>query len=304
MKKHFPLLFAAFVSLFFFSCSAPETEDTLQANTAKPEDTARLVAVNISEEEISRIIQSIPTPLEISSLINSAGANYDANILNPATNVNKYNSNYDVAFNMGVYSADLGYINIYQKTYSGIEYLSSIRKLAESLKVGEYFDFETLKRIASNSKNYDSLLYISTTNFNNMDQHLRNQKRGELSVLMISGAWLEALHIATQVCKMKETKELTECVGYQKMNLDNILIILNAYRQDKYFAELAGELEQLKKIYEQVTITKEYKEPETKEVNGQLVIVDNSKTTVNITEQNIKDITTEVERIRAKMIRS
>ena len=106
--------------------------------------------------------------------------------------------------------------------YSGIEYLASIKKLADNIKVGQFFDFETLKRIASNNKNYDSLLFISTDNFNKMDKQLRDQKRGELSVLMITGAWLEGMHVATQVCKVKETKELTDRIGYEKINLDNI----------------------------------------------------------------------------------
>ncbi|MBC7862651.1 MAG: hypothetical protein IAF38_06720 [Bacteroidia bacterium] len=302
MKKNFPRLFLIVSALFLFSCGGSENEDKLGSDTKKEQDTARLVAVNISEETINNIIQSIPTPLEISSLIKDAGANYDVNMLNPASNASNYNSNYDVAFNIGIYSADLGYINIYEKTYSGLEYLSSIKKLADNIKVGQFFDFETLKRIASNNKNYDSLLFISTDNFNKMDKYLRDQKRGELSVLMITGAWLEGMHVATEVCKVKETKELTERIGYEKINLDNIIVILNAYKHSKYFETLAAKMESLKKIYEQVNIMKEYKEPETKEVNGQLVIVDNSKSFVNITEATVQEITAKVAAIRSEMI--
>lgn len=304
MRIYITYLFISALSLYFLSCSDNNAEDTLKTTSEKPQDTARLVAVDISEEAIQTIIQSIPTPLEISSIIKETGANYDAGILNSAANASKYNSNYDVALNMGIYSADLGYINLYEKTYASIDYLSAIRRLAEQIKVGQYFDFETLKRIATNNKNYDSLLYISTENFNKIDKHLREQKRGELSVLMITGAWLEGMHIATQICKVKETKDLTERIGYEKINLDNILLIVNAYRQSKYFAELAAELEKLKQLYSAVQITQEYKEPQTKEVNGQLVIVDNSTSSVNITEEIIKSITAQLEKTRAKLTHS
>ncbi len=304
MKKLLLLSSVFCVSLYFISCSGNDAEDTLKTDASKKPDTTDLTAVNISEEAITDIIQSIPTPLEISSLIKEAGANYDANILSSSSNVSRYNSNYDVAFNIGVYSADLGYINIYEKTYSAMDYLSSIKKLAEQIKVGQYFDFETLKRLASNNKNYDSLLFISTDNFNKMDKHLRDQKRGELSVLMITGAWLEGMHIATQVCKVKETTDLTERIGYEKMNLDNLLLITQAYGQNKYFSDLHAELNKIKEIYSNVNISKEYKEPETKEVNGQLVIIDNSKSSVTISEETIKSITTQIEKTRAKLTHS
>jgi hypothetical protein len=303
MKKFLPISSVFLAVLFLFSCGGNEKDETLEVKNMNAQDTARLVAVNISEEAITNIIQSIPTPIEISSLIKDAGAQYDANMLNPAGNVSKYNSNKDIAFNIGVYSADLGYINIYEKTYSALEYLSAVKKLADEIKIGQFFDFETLKRIAANNKNYDSLLFISTDNFNKMDKHLREQKRGELSVLMITGAWLEGMHVATQVCKVKETKDLVDRVGYQKINLDNLLMILNAYNQNKYFADLATEFTRLKKIYEKVAITTEYKEPETKEINGKLVIVDNSKSSVDISEATLQEITVAVDEIRGKLIR-
>jgi hypothetical protein len=135
-----------------------------------------------------------------------------------------------------------------------------------------------------------------------MDAHLRTQNRNELSVLMISGAWLEGVNIACQVAKQKPNKELTERLGFEKINLDNILVILNAYKSDQYFAKIVSEFEKLKEIYSKITISYTYVEPETKEVNGQLVIVNKSKSTVNITDEQLKEIIAEVARVRDVMI--
>ncbi len=299
MKK---ILLVLLPALFLTSCggSDDKLEQKVQTNDSL---TGTLKPVDVSEETINGIIQSIPTPVEMASLLKSNGATYDAAILNTTDNASKYNTNYSKALNIGIYSADLGYINIYEKTFSAVNYLSTVKGLADDIKVGQFFDFETLKRFASNNNNYDSLLYVSTDNFNKMDAFLREQKRGELSVLMISGAWLEGLYIATQVNKQVKTKELKERIGYEKINLDNILVILNAYKQDKYFASIVAEFDKMKAIYDTIKITYEYKEPETKEVNGQLVIVNNSKSTVNITDEQVITITEALANIRGNMVK-
>ncbi|MDP3567282.1 hypothetical protein [Sediminibacterium sp.] len=257
---------------------------------------------DISAEVINDIIMSIPSPLEMATMLKDNGQGYDANLLNPSTNIIKYNTNYKIAFNIGVYSADLGYINIYEKTFSAMSYLQNIKKLGDDIHIGQFFDFETLKRLATNTKNYDSLIFISTDNFNKMDAHLRTQNRNELSVLMISGAWLEGVNIACQVAKLKPNKDLTERLGFEKINLDNILVILNAYKNDEYFGKIVTEFEKLKQIYSQITISYTYVEPETKEVNGQLVIVNKSKSTVDITDEQLKQIIDEIARVRNTMI--
>ena len=41
----------------------------------------------------------------------------------------------------------------------------------------------------------------------------------------------------------------------EKINLDNILVILNAYKNDQYFAKIVSEFEKLKEIYGKITIT-------------------------------------------------
>lgn len=299
MKKILNVLLPA---LLLVSCGG--TEDKLE-QVVKPNDSLSgpLKPLDVSEETINGIIQSIPTPIEIASLLKANGATYDAAILNNTENSNKYNTNYSKSLNIGIYSADLGYINIYEKTFSAINYLSTVKGLADDIKVGQFFDFETLKRLATNNNNYDSLLYVSTDNFNKMDGFLREQKRGELSVLMISGAWLEGLYIATQVNAQSNNKELKERIGFEKINLDNILVILNAYKQDKYFAGIVSEFDKLKAIYDKVKITYEYKEPETKEVNGQLVIVNNSKSTVNISDEQVKEITSTLSQVRANLVK-
>ena len=299
MKSKKSIYFIVLVTLFSCGRQNPNTEDK-----PKEHDTVAATqdkSVAISEAVMNDIIQSIPSPVEMASLIKESGVEFDRQIMNSSDKMETYNTSFKKAFNIGVYGADLGYINIYEKTYSAMNYVNAIKRLADDIKVGQFFNFETLKRLVSNNKNIDSIMYISTSGLNNMDNYLRQQKRGNLSVLMISGAWLEALHIACSVIKDKPIKEIVERIGEQKIILDNLMIVLRIYQDDAYFANAIKLFDNIKKEFDQVTISYEYSQPEAKEVNGELVIVDNSRSQVNITPALVNSITIIVDEVREKL---
>jgi hypothetical protein len=281
----------------FMSCNS--NEDTLKI--ANDIDTTKKV-INVSEETINNLIQSIPSPVEMASIIKESGAEYNDAILNPSENFKNYGTSQDKSINLGIYSADLGYINIYEKSLSSINYLRSIKSLANDLQIGQFFDFETLNKIATNNKNMDSILFISTSCFNKMDKYLRDHKRNELSILMITGAWVEGLYITSEIAKNNKTDALLENIGAQKINIENLMIILNLYKEDPYFKKLGDDFSELKKIYDGITITYEYKEPVTKEVNGELVIEDNTTSKIVVTEEQQKSIHEVITKLRKNII--
>lgn len=258
----------------------------------------------ISEAVISDILQSIPSPLEISVLLKESGKKYNSAFLNPADNLSKYNNNFKRALNLGIYGTDLGYTNIYEQNQDGVKYMASIKSLADGLNIGQFFDIETIGRLATNSKNLDSLLLITTQNFNSINHYLQTQSRSNLSVLLLTGGWLEAMHITCNVAAMDpNNKELQEKIGEQKVILENIILLLSFYKDtDPNMASLLSEMEGLKKVFDNVEITYTYKESTFEVVNGVMVIKDNSSTTIQITPENVKEIQSVSGSIRNKII--
>ena len=284
-----------------FACSsAKKTDEQALLDSL---NNLTLDAPMISEETIADIIQQIPSPLEISYLLKDAGTNYDVSMLNEPSNASNYSSNFGKAINLGIYGTDLGYANIYEENQDAIKYLNSIKGLANDLSIGQFFDFGTISRLATNSKNLDSLLLITTQNFNNINSYLQDNKRSNLSVLILTGGWLEALHITCQVAhKNPDNKELIEKIGEQKIILDNIKLMLEVYAQDPHIAELHKRIVELESAFAQIEIIRTYAESTMEEVDGILVVKDNSTTTVNITSQNVESIREEVTKIREKVI--
>lgn len=300
MKKIIYVLSVSLVATFF-SCSENGEEPADLLNDYAFADSLQN-QVTISEEIINELIHSIPSPIEMTSLIQSSGAEFDAQILNNTANIDNYETAHQKAVNLGIYGADLGYLNIYEKTMLSVDYISSVRSLAKDLKVEQFFDFQTLKRLASSSKNIDSLINITTQGFSKMDAYLREQNRTKASVLIVTGTFIEGLFIATQISEKSKNPELVERIGEQKMSIDNLLLMLDVYKNDPDVADLANEIRELKSLYDEVKIIITYGEPVSKEVNGMLVIEDNSTSEIVMSDELLISITEKIKNIRSKII--
>ena len=283
------------------SCSGNKPDEAAYEAQA---DSVQTTEPAVSEEVISSVIQQIPSPLEISVLLKESGSSYDNSLLNTPENKSRYNSNFQKALNLGIYGTDLGYTNIYEQNQDGLEYMDAIKELADGLSIGQFFDIETIGRLATNSKNLDSLLLITTQNFNAINSHLQEQNRSNLSVLLLTGGWLEAMHITAQIAeKNPGNNALSETIGEQKIILDNITILLSFYENmDPRIAELHNQMKELQSVYEAVDITSTYQEASYEIVDGVMVIKDNSTSEITISPETETTIRTMIEDIRKGVV--
>lgn len=294
------IIIAGLVLALLSGCGSGKKEKDLMSEI----DSAASAGPELDHQVIGQILQGIPAPLEISVLLKESGKKYNGGYLNSPDNISKYNSSYKKALNLGVYGTDLGYTNIYEQNQDGIKYMASIKELADGLNIGQFFDVETIGRLATNSKNLDSLLLITTQNFNSINEFLQTQERSNLSVLLLTGGWIEALNLLCEVAKLSpDNKDLQATIGEQKIILENIRLLLTFYSEsDPNMASLLADIELMKKEFDKVNIVYTYKEPTTEVVDGQLVIKDNSTSTIDITKENVADISNITKSIRNKII--
>lgn len=300
MKINFSNLFYIVLALGLLACGSEKKSTDEFSEIGKADSTGQ---INEATSELAiEVIKSIPPPVEMSAIIKSTGASYNSDYLNSTDNAEKYNTNYLKAMNLGMYGADLGYINIYNHKEDALTYLNTVIKLSEDLKVGQFFDFETIKRIADNNNNLDSLVNITTSNFEKMNNYLQEQNRSNISMYMLTGGWIEALHVACKVSLAEKSQPLYEKIGEQKIVLDQILLLLSFYKNDPNAVSLTKDLNDLKAIYNEVKIETIYAEPTMVEENGVLVVKDNSKTNIIISEQTVSKLLETVAKLRNKII--
>ena len=267
-----------------------------------PGDDMNTSEVNYNSDAMNEVIASFSSPVEMAALLKDSGVPFSTRYLANPDKVKDYTSSFKKALGLGILSADLGYLNVYSKTSQILDYLVSIRGLTEDLKLGQFFDFQALKRLATSEDNIDSLQFMCVNSYQDMDEHLRNNQRSNLSALLVTGVWVESLYLITQVAKEQPSDQFKETIGEQKGILNRLLPILKIFKStDKNFEELVQYLEELKEVLDVVKITEHVNENAQAREDG--VIVQNEYSVVELSTEELQEMITTTEKIRNKIVK-
>jgi len=260
-------------------------------------------AQKLSDEALDDISRNISSPVEISGILQRMNVPFSTSYLASTIDASQLGTGYDKALRLGILGADLGYLNMYEKTGSSIDVLSSIKKLADAINVGQFFDFETIKRLSLNRSNLDSLFLLSNSAYNEIDKFLREKGRGQLSALMITGVWIEGQYLATQVLKQNPDTLLRNRVGEQKIILNDLLMLLAPYcNSSEQYKELCQYMQDFRQVYRDIRITYTVGEPVMVEKDGALIVVQTDESKVYMTDEQLASVIQTTAKIRNKLI--
>jgi len=244
---------------------------------------------------------SIPSPYEIAFLVKNSNLDFNKSLLNPYNKSHNYTNNFQKALNLGVYGANLGYLNVFEQNSEGIQYFSVIKILSQELGIENAFDKQTITRIENNLGNKDSLMFIISNSYRKADQYLKDNNRNDIGVLILAGGWLESTYMLTQLSQSSKNKEIDTRIGEQKHPLDNLIKILSPYyNQSKEYAELIDVLIDLAYDFDGIDINYTYSAP-TVDVKNKLTVI-NSKSELIMTDQQLKTISDKISAIRKKIV--
>ncbi len=287
--------------LLFASCkggSGKKEKDTFEVPDSVIAEKPSLLEEEVTED----IIDNLASPVEIADLLNRLEIPFTNSFLFPAGKIKEMETDVQKAYGLGLYGADLGYQAMYGKNTQILDYITNIKDLAEDLRIGQFFDFSTLKRLSQSKSNLDSLMYMAVRSFNDIDKYLRKQHRGEVSAMIITGLWLEGMYLATQLQKNYPRPELKERIGEQKIIMEDLFTLLDRYRDNKEIEKLLTRLAPLKQLYSGVKITVNPGEPETVEKDGRLVIIQHEESVVEYPDSLLDDIVAEFSKIRGEIL--
>lgn len=320
MKGLFATITTACIVAIIASCGGSTNnannnaaEQEIEYNGAQAEKPIDLASYGLDQDFLNHyrnqdiadfgdLIQSFPSPVEVSSIIQDMKVPYSESLLFDANMCDNFESSFKKSLGLGVFCADLGYLNVYNKTGDVLNYLVAIRKLTESLRLAQFFDFPTLKRIATNNNNLDSLLILSTMSYYNMDSYLRESNRADVSAMMVTGVWTESLYLASQVYKKKENKRMRDHIASQKNILDDLMAVLVHYMGNNVdHVKLVSAFKELAKAYEPVSIETKEGEDKVEMVDGQTVTTQGSYTVITVSDEQMTQIVKAVETLRKKI---
>jgi hypothetical protein len=297
--KVFFLLISVFVCLSCRNSSIKNSEFVFPENDSIPVSEAE----KLSPEAIADISRNISSPVEIANLLQLLEVPFSQDYLATSVDANRQTTNFDKALKLGILGADLGYLNMYEKTAGSLDVLASIRKIADDISVGQYFDFEAITRLSRNRSNLDSLLFKSIDSYTQIDNYLRENNRGQLSALMIIGVWLEGQYLATQVVRQYPDTMLMDRIGEQKIILNDLLLLVSPYcNRDPEYTRLCRDMNDIKAKYHDVRITYTLGEPVSEEKDGGLVVTQTETSVVDMSKEQLEGIIEITANIRNRLI--
>ncbi len=293
------LIFLLSLIVVFASCGGNDDDTTITG----PETQDNERTVQIDPEKINGLIESFPSPIEMAATIEDMKVPYSKKHLVPTEVAADFDSNFDKALGLGMLSADLGYLNVYNRKNAIVEYLTSIKRMADALDVDQFFEFQTLKRLATNSNNLDSLMFLSVTSYHDMDEHLRKTRRSDLSALMITGVWTEGQYLACKVNQFKSDKKTEEIIAGQKDIVKELLSVLEFFDDKPKFKKMNDQFRQLLKLYDTVEIKIIEGEDKISYTQDSIPVIEPGEhTEIIFTEEDLNKIQNKIIKIRNNLI--
>ena len=257
---------------------------------------------NEHNKRVRKIFYNVPSPIEMTAVIQKSGAQYKPEILNSFKVADKYINVPQQALNLGAYGSDLSYVRLFDQIQLSINYLSAIKTLCDELNIPEEQGSFAISRMEKNMDNKDSLLQIISETYSSADAYLKENDRGNTATLIVLGGWVEALYISTNIVKFdnSKNKDVVDRIGEQKYSLNNLIELIKSYPDDRDLNEYLPLLLELKSNYENVSI--EY-------IKGDVVTEKDKKLTtiysqaiVTFDKTTFEEIKTTIAKIRSKVI--
>jgi hypothetical protein len=237
----------AIAVLSFASCQSGN-KSASQAKNAADSANIKDIAKNVKD-----VIYPLPTPFEMTRMLNTIGAKYSSSILNPTDKAEKYFTEQSKAVNLGVYGADLAYAATFDQKQDEKLYSKALKSLIDELGINIDYSKLLSDEFKSKVNNKDTLIGIITGTYYDTYKFLSAKSNPDLAVMMVSGMWVELMYIATNISQdTYQNSNVVKMIADQKDSYYKVLKLLNAHDKNVEVKNIEDKLLILKPVYDKV----------------------------------------------------
>ena len=240
------ILFLIIAVMLVYSCNNSEKNINTINNNQKKD----LLAYDKAKE----VLYSLPSPVETAMIIENANTKFDDDYLLPIDNINFYETSYSQATILGVYSADLSYISMFEQQQLAVKYLSNCKKLAESLGVMEVINDSIIDDLSKSIKRKEEVLEIISNEYMKINSYLEDNNRQQLAALLVFGGWIEGLYISTKLVNndISINPDLVQTIYDQKLSLEDLINLMKIFEDNPTFKTYTTYLLELNEIFNSI----------------------------------------------------
>lgn len=280
------------------ACSGSDEKSSSEAvkDTIVPVQEKSLVGM------INGTIYCMPSPYEITRLVDELKIPYNPSLPNSVMNFSSYESSYKKLINMGIYGIDIAYMSLYEQISEALNYFATLKSLANQVELASVFDAVTMERLENNMESSDSLLSILTSKFYESDGLLKGENQRAEAALILTGTWIESLFVLTQIEKENHNEKIVEKIAEHKFAAESILNILRPYyEKSEEYKQLIDAIVNICYEFDGIDYTYNY-QPSTTIASKQTTVI-NSKSKLTVLPEHVKHITEKIAELRNEIIK-
>ena len=202
------------------------------------------------------VFYALPSPVETATMLEHLGVKFTDKFLHNTADAVKYNTTSSEALNLGIYTADMSFCALYEQNQAVIDYLATVKKLSEKLGISGFFNDSTLQTFQNNINNKNKIINSISESYSQSTSFLDEQERTEIASTIIVGGWIETLHLTLNMLKdvdLKKNKaDVNDIMLNQQFTLEDLIGMLELFKEDKNVAQLEDKLLGLKKTFDKI----------------------------------------------------
>jgi len=150
----------------------------------------------------------------------------------------------------------LSYLINHNQTAAIPQYLAAIRQLTDNLGISQEVDPEILKQIEAGLDDPANMLGLQGVFFRNLESYLKKNNRNAISIYILLGGWIEALHQLASPADSTAGHPLDRFLAEQTYSAQGVRSLINSLQNESFaplrdsMLQLCDALDELEKEYE------------------------------------------------------
>lgn len=254
----------------------------------------------IFSQQSSEVYYLYPTPGELIEVIDNGKLSFDKNLLNPEENLPNYIDTKSRNLNLGIYMADMAYAAFFSKRTKVMSYLEVIGKLSNYLLISSSIKENLVNDFTENIDNFDSIYHFTNVYYYEIMNELEQNNNTNIMTLIIAGAYIECIYIATNLTEYEENSSLIQKVAEQKFAFANLVKTCELRKTNRNIAAIYGYLTEIYATYDKVKMTEGTKRQMVRTNDGKIRFTGGPK--LKMEKQEFDQLKASVSRIRNEII--